>query len=148
MEIPDSREQVKIWQRVRPTQAPVTDGLQAIAASALAAAAVYGSLAQQLQGKQREMAMTLREHQLSAALCLKGIYRMATGTPLQIKGSTPATQTMDAALRRNYGHSLKALHGYESRSADGEYGAVFEALAVREREHCRKLMELMGQLQV
>lgn len=148
MEIPDSREQVKIWQRTRPAQQPVTDGLQALAAAALTAAAAYGTLAPQLQGKQRETVLTLREQQLSAARCLRGVYRMVTGTPMQVKCSTPVTQTVDAALRTNYGRSLKALRAYEGRSGDGEYGGVFEALAVREREHCRKLAELMGMLQV
>ena len=148
MEIPDSREQVKIWQRTRPLQPPVTEGLQTIASAALTAAAVYGNWSQRMQGPQREMLITLREQQIAAARCLKGIYRMATGVPLQVVGSAPANQTMDAALRMNYGRSLKALRSYESRCTDQEYGAVFETLAMREREHCRKIAELMGMLQV
>lgn len=148
MEMHDPREQVKVWSRVRPTQQPVTEGLQALAAAALASAAVYGSLAQQMNGAQREMARQLREHQLAAARCLKGVHRLASGTLMQLGSSTPAIQTAEAALRKNYGQSLKALHAFESRSADSEYGAVFEALAVREREHLRKITELMGLLQV
>lgn len=148
MEMHDAREQVKVWNRVRPTQQPVTDGLQALVAAALASAAVYGSLAQQMNGIQRELARQLREHQLSVVRTLKGIHRMASGAPMQLGSSAPVVQTTEAALRKNYGQSLKALHAYESRSADGEYGAVFEALAVREREHLRKITELMGLLQV
>ncbi len=148
METPDSREQVKIWQRARPLQPPVTDGLQAIASAALTAAAVYGSLSQRMQDPHRKILVALRDQQIAAARCLKGIYRLATGTSMQIVGSAPANQTVDAALRTNYGRSLKALRGYESRCTDQEYGAVFEALAVREREHVRKLAELMGMLQV
>lgn len=148
MEMQDPREQVKIWQRTRPVQASVTEGLQPLAAAALATASVYGSLVRQLQGTQRELAVQLREQQLGTVRCLKGIYRMATGNPMQVGSSTPAVETAEAALRKNYGRSLKSLSAYESRSADSEYGAVFEALAVREREHCRKLTELMGMLQV
>ena len=65
---------------------------------------------------------------------------------MQLESAPPALQTAEAALRKNYGQCLKALHAFESRSADGEYGAVFEALAVRQREHLRKITELMGLL--
>lgn len=146
MERLDPREQVKVWNRVRPVQQPVTEGLQALAAGALAAAALYGALAKQMNGVQRELALLLREQQLSTARCLKGIHRMAGGAPMQIGGGAPTLQTAEAALRKNYGQSLKALQAFESRSADGEYGAVFEALAVRQREHLRKITELMGLL--
>ena len=146
MEIHDPREQIKVWNRVRPIQQPVTEGLQALAAAALASAAVYGSLAQQIQGTQREMAKQLREQQLMTVRCLKGVHRMAGGTPMQLGSSIPVIQTAEAALRKNYGQSLKALRAFESRSADEEYGAVFEALAMREREHLRRITELMGLL--
>lgn len=148
MEIPDSREQVKVWQRVRPAQVPVTEDLQPLAATALNAALGYGELARQLTGIQKELALQLREQMLVTVRCLKGIHRMAGGRPMQLGGSTPVLQTAEALLRKNYGQGLKALHAFESRSADGEYGAVFEALAVRQREHLRKLAELMGFLQV
>ena len=148
MEIYDPREQVKVWSRVRPTQQPVTEGLQALAAVAMTAVAVYAALAKQLGGPQRELALQLREQQLAVARCLKGIRRMAGASPMQIEGAALPIQTAEAALRKNYGQGLKALRAFESRSADEEYGAVFEALAVRQREHLRKITELMGLLQV
>ena len=146
MEIPDSREQVKIWQSARPTQAPATEGLQALALTAFTAAAVYGDLMPQLQTTQKEMASQLRQQQLKQVRCLKGIYRMAMGVPLKVAAATPATQTLEGALRRNYTRSMKALRAYESRSADSEFGAVFEVLAAYEREHCKKIIEWMGML--
>ena len=147
METHDPREQVKIWQRVRPVQTPATDGLQMLTASLLESISVYTALLRRLQGMQRETAMQLREQQIQAVRCLKGIYRMATGNVMQIAGIAATVETTEAALRKNYGRSLKALTFYESRSADGEYGAVFEAMAVREREHSRKITEWMGMLQ-
>lgn len=148
MEIPDSKEQIKVWSRVRQSQLPVTEGLQAMAAAAMTAAAMYSSLAKQLQGTQRELALQLREQQIAVVRCLKGVYRMASGETMQISCGAAELQTMEAALRKLYGQSLRALHAFETRSADGEYGAVFEALAMREREYLRKNAELMGLLQV
>lgn len=148
MEIPESKEQVKVWNRVRQPQLSVTEGLQSIAAAAMAAAAQYESLARQLSGTQRELALQLREQQISVVRCLKGVFRMAGCGPMQVNCGSAALQTAEAALRKLYGQSLRALHAFETRSADGEYGAVFEALAVREREHLRKNTELMGLLQV
>lgn len=148
MEIPDSREQVKIWQRTRNTQPPASDGLQMLAAGALRTANAYGTLAYQVMGVQKEQMKQLREQQLSAVRCLKGIYRLATGQTMKVQVNASAEQNIEPALRQIYGQSLKACNAYESRSGDSEYGAVFEMLAAREREHCRKIAEIMGALQV
>lgn len=148
MEYFDPREQVKIWQRVHQTQPNVTEGLQPMAASMQENAAVYSRLARQLQGRGRELAAHLREQQLSAVRCLKGVHRMVAGGVLQVGSGEPTVESAEAALRKAYGQTLKTITFCESRSADREYGAVFEALGVRQREQCRLLAELMGMLQV
>jgi len=42
---------------------------------------------------------------------------------------------------------MHTLAAYEQRSADREYGPVFARLAQQEREHCRMVLELIGNLQ-
>lgn len=126
----------------------VTDGLQALAASVLRSAAVYGSLLQQLQGPKKDIVRQLYQQQLETLHVLQGIYALATGRRMNVQTEQQALENIEPTLRRTYGQSLKNLAVYEKRSADGEFGVVFEALAVREREHCRKIAELMGLLQV
>ena len=148
MEYFDPREQVKIWQRVHQSQPNVTDGLQPMAASMQENGAIYSRLARQLQGRGKELALQLREQQLVAVRCLKGVHRMVTGNMLQAGCGEPTVESTEAALRKAYGQTLKTVTFCESRSADREYGAVFEAVGVRQREQCRLLAELMGLLQV
>jgi hypothetical protein len=126
---------------------PITDGLQPLAAAILENAMVYVCLGRQLQGRSRELVLRMKDQQLSAVRCLKGIYRMVTGNVMQIGSGDPVIETTVAALRKNYGRSLKTRCFCDSRSADREYGAVFAALAVEEREHSRQLAELIGMLE-
>ncbi len=148
MEYFDPREQVKIWQRVHQTQPNVIENLQPMVAIMQENAAVYSHLARQLQGRGRELAMHLHEQQLAAVRCLKGVHRLVAGSVLQVGSSGATMESSEAALRKAYGQTLKTVTFCESRSADREYGAVFEALGVRQREQCRLLAELMGLLQV
>lgn len=137
-------EQVKIWQRVRGETPPVTDGLPGLTAGALARAALYAALARQMQGTNRSILLQLQEEESRHARYLKGVYRMVTGTAMQV-ASVPLTyEKTEAALRKCYGQTLKALAACDSRAYDAEYGPVFAHLAAKKREHCCALAELMG----
>lgn len=129
-------------------ETPVTDGLQALAAAALRAVTVYAGIARQLQGAQKELAIQLWQQQLETLHVLQGIYRLATGMHMNLKNEEMLLENIEPALRKNYTRCLKALAAYENRSADREFGTIFEALADREREHGRKIAELMGVMQV
>ena len=137
-------EQVKIWQRVRGETPPVTDGLPGLAANALAHAALYGTLARQMQGSGRKMLLKLQEEEQHCVRCLKGVYRMVTGNRMQPAAVPIPAENMEAALRKCYGQSLKTLAAFESRAYDPEYGPVFGILAAKKREHCCALAELLG----
>ena len=137
-------EQVKIWQRVRAESVPVTDGLPALAANAIAQANLYGTLARQAQGSKRSMLLKLQEEERRCVQSLKGIYRMVTGSPMT-PGAVPLSpENTEAALRKCYGQCLKALVLFDSRAFHPEYGPVFSKLAVQKREHCCLLAELLG----
>ena len=144
MDYSDSREQVKIWQRSKEEIQPVTDGLPGLAANALAQSALFGALARTAQGTKRSILLNLQEDGLFCARCLKGICRMVTGQPLQPASVPISADNPDAALRRCYGQSLKALAVYEGRAFHPEYGPVFGCLAGKMREHCCKIAQLLG----
>lgn len=141
-------EQVKIWQRVRGETPPITDGLPGLAAGCLARATLYSALSQQMQGPGRSILQQLQENEQRCARCIKGVFRMAGGTPMN-PGTVPLSpKKIEPALRKCYGQTLKALAACNARAFDGEYGPVFTDIAARQRENCCRLAELMGILSV
>ena len=54
------------------------------------------------------------------------------------------SENREAALRKSYGQALKTLAAFESRAYHPEYGAIFSNLAVKKREQCCALAELLG----
>lgn len=145
MDTQDSREQLKIWQRVRG-ELPITDGLTALAARALSQGALYEALSRKMQGPGRTILLQLRDAQLENARCIKGIYRMIAGTFMKVTAVPPDTQNLENALRKSYGYSLKALNAYQAKASHDEYGAIFQCLVEKERINCCKIAELMGLL--
>ena len=145
MDTQDSREQLKIWQRVRG-ELPVTDGLAALAARALSQGALYETLSRQMQGPGKNILLQMRDAQLENARCIKGIYRMIAGNTMKVTAVPPDTENLEASLRKSYGYSLKALSAYQARANHNEYGAVFQCLVEKERTNCCKIAELMGLL--
>jgi hypothetical protein len=139
-------EQVKIWQRSRSNIPPATDNLPALAAGSLSRAALYAALSRQMQGPARSILGQLQEEEQQCARCVKGVYRMITGAPMQVAPVPPSFEKTDGALRKCYGQNLKALALCEARAQDPEYGAVFFYLASKKREHCCKLAELFALL--
>ena len=137
-------EQVKIWQRVKGDTTPPTDGLPGLAANALAQAALYGTLARQVQGPSRTILLKLQEEEQHCARCLKGIFRMATGNRMQPAAVPLPSENMETTLRKCYGQCLKTLAAFEKRAYDPEFGPVFAHLATKKREHCCALAELLG----
>ena len=137
-------EQVRIWQRVKGEMPPATEGLPGLVANALAQGALYGTLARQMQGPSRQILLTLQADEQHCARCLKGIHRMVTGTPMQVAAVPLSAENTQAALRKCYGQSLKALAAFDSRAFHPEYGPVFGILAAKKREQCCALAELLG----
>lgn len=148
MDMMDSRDQVKIWNRVRSETPPVTEGLAGLAAGAMARTALYGALARQTQGAKRSILLQLLEEEMLCVRCLKGVYRMAADTSMYPASTAPSAEKPEAALRKCYGQSLKALAAFEQRAYDPEFGPVFSLLAAKKREHCWKIAELIGLLEV
>lgn len=141
-------EQVKIWQRVRGETMPVTDGLPGLAAGCLARAALYGTLSRQMQGPGRSILQQLQENEQRCARCIKGIFRIADGTPMN-PGTVPLpSEKTEVVLRKCYGQTLKALSSCNAKAFDGEYGPVFSDIALKQRENCCRLAELMGMIGV
>lgn len=147
MEQFDTGMEESVWQRIHgETSARPAQSLQALAAAELSEAAAHLMLSRQLQGKEKAMLRQIYEEDQAHAACLKGIHYFTFDKPLAIRHIPPAPESPVLALRKAYGRKLRALHQYESRIDDPEYGAVFQTLAHQEREHCRLILELVGNL--
>ena len=59
----------------------------------------------------------------------------------------PGREELGKTLERCYHRSRRCMTEYLARSADVEFGVVFEKLAKREGEHCFLITKLLGILQ-
>ena len=120
--------------------------LHALAAAELSEAAAFLMLSRQLQGKEKALLRKIYEEDLSHAACLKGVHYLSTDKPLAIRHIPPAPESPVNALCKAYARKLKVLKQYENRANDPEYSAIFASLAQQERQHCRLILELVGNL--
>ena len=85
------------------------------------------------------------KQEFSHAACLKGMYQLIAGEKADVPAPKLAPDTPEAILRRCYGREMHCLAQYEAHSTDPDYGGVFTQLAKQEQEHCRQLLEILGQ---
>ena len=142
----DPQKAAQIWQRVRGSARLSDRELVTMISNAWTIGATYLKLSRQFQGKDSTALRRLYEQQQAHVACLRGIYTLITGTRPSVKALPLSYQDPEAVLRRCYGKQMQALADYESKSEDPEYGPVFARLAQREQDHCRTLLELIGNL--
>lgn len=148
METVDPAKAARVWQRVKaenPTVRP-EQGLLELIAQEWTDAATYLQLSRRFQGKESAMLRRMFEEEQAHTACLKGIYTLITGKRPTVPATSPTQGDPEQILRRCYGREMQCLARYEQRSGDPEYGQVFARLADQEREHCRLVLELLGNL--
>ncbi len=145
MENYDAAKATRVWQRVQASQ-PEAEGLPALIAGELEDAATYIQLARRLGSKEGQVLRQLAATEQSHAACLKGIYTLMTGEPINPRIPPLRQEPAERTLRRCYGKEMRCLAQYEARTSDPEYGPVFARLAAQEREHCMTVLELIGRL--
>lgn len=146
METIDSAKAARVWQRVQGTAHPEhrEQGLGELIMQKWTDAATYLLLSRRFNGRENAILRKLFQEEQTQTNCLKGIYTLITGSHPTVKALSPKQETTEAALRRLYGREMHALAQYETRSSDPEYGQVFARLAQQEQEHCRLILELLG----
>lgn len=148
MEKIDPAKAQRVWQRVQST-APGTareQGLSELIAQEWTNAATYLQLSRRIQGRSATLLRTVHQQEMANVACLKGIYTLITGSRPAVKAVPPAPKDPETALRHCYGQEMQCLAAYESRSSDLEYGSVYARLAEQKREHCRLVLEILGDL--
>ena len=146
MEKYDPQKAARVWQRVQSAQPQLIDGasLLTLIKEEWQDASTYLQLSRRVQGTSKTLLFSLYQEEQTHVACLKGIYTLLTGSHASVQPKPMGKETVTNVLRRCYGREMRALAWYESRSGDPEYGQVFSRLAVQEREHCKKILELLG----
>lgn len=139
--------ETEVWQRVQGEKPPrLEQSLQALATAELSEAAAHLMLSKQLQGKEKLVLREIYEDDQSHAACLKGIHYFTFDTPLSVRPIPPAPESPVVALRKAYARKLRASQEYARRADHPEYGAVYKVLAQQEQQHCRLILEIVGNL--
>lgn len=146
----DKQEQNKeqeVWQRVRAHREEVQQNdLRQLQREALDLAAAYRNLSGQLAGKSGEQLLRLQMGEKANAAALAGIRILTRMGGESLKVWQPGKEDPKKLLERCYHRTRRCRTEYLARSAEGEFGVVFEKLAKREAEHCCLLAELLGTL--
>lgn len=123
----------QVWQRVQES------------AGSLQERQSIQKLLEQLKGdaaflRRHPGGQTLAEELEEQAAVLLGLQALATGQPPKAPLHTPAP----THLRQCYAHSTDRLKEYLLRTADPQFGPVYQSLANRTQAHCLHLAALIG----
>lgn len=148
MDIVDKQKAAQVWQRVTASNTPMRNSqeLMELITEEWADASTYLQLSRQFQGKESGVLRRMSEQEQAHTACLKGIYTLINGSAPKVRTMGPLQEPPMQVLRRCYGREMHCLAQYEARMTDPEYGPVFARLAEQEREHCRLILELIGNL--
>ena len=144
----DPKAAAKVWDRVQNAAVPPGDSqlILNLIADEILDARTYALLTKRLSPPQAAIIRQISQQEQAHAACLKGIYTMITGRNAIVPPPKVADDPADIVLRRCYGREMRCLAAYEQRTGDREYGPVFARLAEQKKEHCRLVLELIGQM--
>lgn len=137
----------QVWQRVNACreEAPKND-LRQLQREAMELAAVYRALSSGMTGRTREQIMRLYRGEKANALALAGMGYLSRQGGEQMKLWQPGKDDPQKLLERCYHRTRRCMTEYLARSAEAEFGAVFDRMAKREGEHCALLAEVLGSI--
>ena len=143
----DGSLEQQVWQRVQSQREEASRrDLRQLQREAMELAAVYRGLSGQLAGRNREGVLQLYRGEKDNAAALAGIGILSRRGGEGVKVWQPGKEAPDKVLERCYHRTRRCVTEYLARSADGEFGLVFEKLAMREKEHCVMLAQVLGSL--
>ena len=110
-------------------------------------AAIYRNLSSRLTGRQQELMRRLYTGEKANAAALAGIRLLSRQNGEQLKLWQPEKEEARPLLERCYHRTRRCMTEYLARSAEGEWGIVFERMARRAAEHCCLIAQVLGSLQ-
>ena len=145
MDRPERQAEQAIWERVtQRAEASRGEDLRTLLLACMELTGAYRHLAGQFSGKARERIQQLREGEVTNLACLKGIAILSGQGGELLKIWNPTGKPGTKLLEKCYHRTRRSMIEYMARTADGEYGTVFQKMADREAQHCAWLAELIG----
>lgn len=135
----------RVWQRVMGQKEPENRELKQLAMEAQQAAAEYRHLLRSKVESQRELGRQLLTAEQENLACLKGLHYLQTGVPMKLPPANGMNWDAKAMVRR-YHLSRRSLAEYMARSAEAEWGCVYQAMAKRQEKQCDRLAQLLGHM--
>ena len=138
----------RVWDRVRNTAVPTGDAptILNLIAEEMQDTAAYQKLSQQLPAPLAAIARQIARQEQSHVACLRGVYTLITGQKPILPPPAVTDDGPQILLRRCYGREMRCLSQYEARQTDPQYGHIFQTLARQEKEHCHRILEILGSL--
>ena len=145
MDKQDMSLEQQVWQRVRAHQedGPKND-LRQLQREVMELTAIYRNLSSRMTGRPQELVKQLYAGERANASALAGIGVLSGNGGESLKRWQPGKEDPGKQLLRCYHRTRRCMTEYLARSAEPEYGLVFEKLAKREGEHCVLLAEILG----
>jgi hypothetical protein len=109
-------------------------------------AAIYRTITSRLTGKQQEQMQRLYAGEKANASALVGIGVLSRQGGEALKLWQPEKEDVKMQLQRCYHRTRRCMTEYLARSAEAEYGVVYQKLADREGQHSLWIAELLGSL--
>ena len=110
------------------------------------AAENYGRLAKCFSGWQAEALGRMAKEAKAQGSCIGGICALISGEAPERALPCPDAGMISVRLKKAYGRAMHLLSACEGYCKDPEYGPVFQRLAIKQQEHCRKILEIIGSL--
>ena len=110
------------------------------------AAENYRRLAGCFSGWQAEALNRMAREARAQSACIGGICALVLGETPEKSFPLPDTGTLAVRLKKAYSRAMRLLAACEGYTTDIEYGPVFQRLAAKQQEHCRKILEIIGSL--
>jgi len=135
----------RVWQRVMAEKEPENTDLKQLAITAQEAMGEYRQLLRSKVESHRELGKKLLSGEQENLACLKGLHHLQMGNPMKLP--MISTLPLDAKrLVRRYHSARRCLQEYTARSAEAEWGCVFQAMARRQERQCEWLAQLLGHM--
>ena len=141
----DPKVAARVWERVQQPAPAAEEAatLLVLITETLQDAVLYQRLARKLPSHARALGQMAAQLQKSAD-CLKGIYLLRTGGRAKVSPALPKDLPLSPMLQKCYAQGMGRIAQYESRQADPQHGPIYRRLAEVSRNHCQKLLEILG----
>ena len=137
----------QVWQRVMGPKQAENRELKQLAMEAQEAVGEYRHLLRSRVESQRELGRQLMNAEQENLSCLKGLHYLQTGSAMKLPMTNGGSCDVKKMVRR-YHVSRRTLAEYMARSAEAEWGCVYQAMAKRQEKQCDRLAQLLGHMKI